>query len=324
MSKQTDFIRTKIVNQLANGEFCSGQVLGDQLGVSRAAISKHIKSLMELGLDIFSVTGKGYKLASGLKLLNAKQITALRKQQTPTSIEVFNVIDSTNKYLKTEFSHLNNGAACLAEAQTAGRGRHGRHWVSPFGASLYLSMYWSFSGGYQAVGGLSLAAGVAVVSALKKMGLSDVQLKWPNDIYAQGKKLAGILIEAEGQMGETCHCILGIGLNVAMPNDMVQIDQPWIDLAQISDEVPDRNELAAYLLDELVVTLREFEESGLRPFVEQWRSLDLYRDKPVKLLIGQKQVFGICRGIDNNGALILETENVRRAYHGGEISVRPA
>ena len=136
--------------------------------------------------------------------------------------------------------------------------------------------------------------------------------------------MAGILIEAEGQMGEACHCILGIGLNVAMPGNMVQIDQPWIDLAQMTDEVPDRNKLAAYLLDELILTLREFEESGLRPFVETWRSLDLYCDKPVKLLMGQKQVFGICRGIDGNGALILETENVRRSYYGGEISVRPA
>ena len=324
MSKQTDLIRTKIVSQLAGGEFCSGQTLGDQLGISRAAISKHIKSLTDLGLDIFRVTGKGYKLASALKLLNTEQISAFRNQQTSSSIEVFNVIDSTNKYLKKNIEQLNNGHACLAEAQTAGRGRHGRHWISPFGASLYLSMYWSFPGGYQAVGGLSLAVGVAVVSALKKMGLTDIQLKWPNDIYSQGKKLAGILIEAEGQMGEACHCILGIGLNVAMPGNMVQIDQPWIDLAQMTYEVPDRNKLAAYLLDELILTLREFEESGLRPFVETWRSLDLYCDKPVKLLMGQKQVFGICRGIDGNGALILETENVRRSYYGGEISVRPA
>ncbi|MFT5674688.1 MAG: BirA family biotin operon repressor/biotin-[acetyl-CoA-carboxylase] ligase [Paraglaciecola sp.] len=324
MSKHSDLIRTQIVSQLAHGEFCSGQVLGEQLGISRAAISKHIKCLMELGLDIFSVTGKGYKLALPLQLLNVEKITAMRQKETTTVVDVFNVIDSTNQYLKNELMNLHNGHACLAEAQTAGRGRHGRQWVSPFGASLYLSMYWSFPGGYQSVGGLSLAVGVAVVSALKKIGIADVQLKWPNDIYAQGKKLAGILIEAEGQMGGACQCVLGIGLNMSMPGNLVQIDQPWIDLAQITDEVPDRNRLAAYLLDELVLTLREFEQSGLQPFVPHWQSLDLFRDKEVKLIMGQKRVLGICRGIDASGALILETDNVRRAYYGGEISVRPA
>ena len=324
MSKHSDLIRTKIVSQLAHGEFCSGQALGEQLGISRAAISKHINFLMELGLDIFSVTGKGYKLASPLQLLNVGKITALRQKETTTVLDVFNVIDSTNQYLKNKLINLNNGHACLAEAQTAGRGRHGRQWVSPFGASLYLSMYWSFSGGYQSVGGLSLAVGVAVVSALKKIGIADVQLKWPNDIYARGKKLAGILIEAEGQMGGACQCVVGVGLNISMPGNLLQIDQPWVDLAQITDEVPDRNRLAAYLLDELVLTLREFEQSGLQPFVSHWQSLDLFRDKEVKLIMGQKRVLGICRGIDASGALILETENVRRAYYGGEISVRPA
>ncbi|MFT4937779.1 MAG: BirA family biotin operon repressor/biotin-[acetyl-CoA-carboxylase] ligase [Paraglaciecola sp.] len=324
MSKKSDLIRTQIVSQLSNGEFCSGQALGEQLGISRAAISKHIKCLMDLGLDIFSVTGRGYKLASALQLLNAEKITAFRHKETSAAVNVFNVIDSTNQYLKNELANLDNGHACLAEAQTAGRGRHGRQWVSPFGANLYLSMYWSFAGGYQSVGGLSLAVGVAVVSALKKIGIADVQLKWPNDIYAQGKKLAGVLIEAEGQMGGTCHCVLGIGLNISMPGSLVAIDQPWIDLAQITDELPDRNKLAAYLLDELVLTLREFEQSGLRPFVPHWQSLDLYRDKEVRLIMGQKCMFGICRGIDASGALILETDSVRRTYYGGEISVRPA
>jgi BirA family biotin operon repressor/biotin-[acetyl-CoA-carboxylase] ligase len=324
MSKQSDLIRTQIVSQLANGEFCSGQALGERLGISRAAISRHIKCLMDLGLDIFSVTGKGYKLASKLQLLNAGKITDFRQKETRTVLEVFNVIDSTNQYLKNELTNLSNGHACLAEAQTAGRGRHGRQWASPYGASLYLSMFWSFPGGYQSVGGLSLAVGVAVASALKKMGIADVQLKWPNDIYAHGKKLAGVLIEAEGQMGGACHCVLGVGLNISIPSELVQIDQPWIDLAQITSKVPDRNKLAAQLLDELVLTLREFEQSGLQPFVVHWQSLDLYRDKEVKLLMGQKSVLGVCRGIDANGALILETDNLLRTYHGGEISVRPA
>ena len=324
MSKSSELLRGNLLSILADSEFHSGEALGKTLGISRAAISNHIKVLSTLGLDIYSVTGRGYCLAQPLTLLNLEKITAQRGLSQSTDVEVLNVIGSTNQYLKEKSNDIKNGHACLAEAQTAGRGRHGRQWVSPFGASLYLSMYWSFAGGYQSVGGLSLAVGVAVASALKKIGITEVQLKWPNDIYAQGKKLAGILIEAEGQMGGPCQCVLGVGLNISMPANLVQIDQPWIDLAQIADEVPDRNMLAACLLDELVLALREFEQSGLQSFVPHWQSLDLFRDKEVKLIMGQKSVLGICRGIDASGALILETDNVRRAYFGGEISVRPA
>lgn len=324
MNKHSEAIRSQIIVRLASGHFCSGEVLGEELGISRAAISGHVKTLIALGLDIFSVTGKGYRLASPIQLLDRTKITAYRSEDNTTLLEVLNVIDSTNQYLKDKLAELDNGHACIAEAQTAGRGRHGRVWVSPFGASLYLSMYWSFAGGYQAVGGLSLAVGVAVVSALNKVGVTDVRLKWPNDIYAQGKKLAGVLIEAEGQMGGVCECVLGVGLNVALPVNTTGIDQAWIDLAQLSDHSLDRNRLAAYLLEELQAALEKFEEFGLEPFVKRWRDLDVYCDQPIKLIMGQKVVHGICRGIDNNGALLLETEGVRRAYHGGEISVRKA
>jgi len=324
MNKHAEAIRSQIIGRLAGGHFCSGEALGQELGISRAAVSGHVKALLALGLDIFSVTGKGYKLASPIELLHSTKIVAYRTQDNTGTLEVLNVIDSTNQYLKDKLAELGNGHACIAEAQTAGRGRHGRTWVSPFGASLYLSMYWSFAGGYQVVGGLSLAVGVAVVSALNKVGVRDVQLKWPNDIYAQGKKLAGVLIEAEGQMGSACECVLGIGLNVALPVNTSGIDQPWINLAQISEGALDRNRLAACLLDELQAALEKFEAFGLQPFLETWRDLDVYRDQHVKLIMGQKVVLGRCRGIDNNGALLLETEGVSRAYHGGEISVRKA
>jgi BirA family biotin operon repressor/biotin-[acetyl-CoA-carboxylase] ligase len=171
---------------------------------------------------------------------------------------------------------------------------------------------------------VSLAVGVAVVSALNKLGVKDVQLKWPNDVYAQGKKLAGVLIEAQGQLGGACECVLGIGLNFALPANTTGIGQAWIDLAQLSDDALDRNKLAACLLEELQTTLETFEEFGLQPFVEQWRKLDVYYDQEIKLIIGQKIIHGICRGIDDSGALLLNSEGVTRAYHGGEVSVRRA
>lgn len=324
MSMATERVRNQILKTLADGQFHSGEVLGERLGISRAAISKHIKSFSALGLDIFSVTGKGYKLASPLKLLDRAQIAMHCQRGDSFPLEVLNIIDSTNEYLKSKLSGLQQGHSCIAEAQTAGRGRHGRKWVSPYGSSLYLSTYWSFTGGYQAVAGLSLAVGVAVAEALQKVGIEGVQLKWPNDIYLDSKKLAGVLIEVEGQMGAACDCVIGIGLNIDLPVNMTEIDQPWTDLKRASGQEHDRNQLCAHLLDQLLTMLSDFEQSGLQSFIDRWRQLDVYRDKDIKLLYGQKSILGIGRGINQQGGILVEHEGELKAYYGGEISVRPA
>lgn len=321
--QSSDAIRTHIVEHLAEGHFCSGEVLGEQLGISRAAVSNHIKCLNELGLDIYSVQGKGYKLAKPLILLNKKAIIAHLKRASSDNLMVLNVIDSTNQYIKNHQPELQNGFVCLAEAQTAGRGRQGRTWVSPYGASLYLSMHWAFAMGYQALNGLSLVVGVAVIEALKKAGISEAKVKWPNDIYVDGKKLAGILIEVEGQIGAACHCVIGIGINVALPDSVSQIDQPFTDVQEILQQDIDRNKFAALLIDELLVTMELFEKSGLEPFIAPWQAVDVYANKPIKLIIGSNIIEGIARGIDSGGALLIETKEGLRAYQGGEISVRP-
>jgi BirA family biotin operon repressor/biotin-[acetyl-CoA-carboxylase] ligase len=322
MSKPSELVRGHLLSILADNEFHSGEALGKKLGISRAAISKHIKVLSSLGLDIYSVTGKGYCLAQPLTLLNLDKIRDQVDSSHAADIEVLNVIGSTNQYLKDISIDINNGYTCLAEAQTAGRGRHGRKWISPYAGSLYLSMHWSFTGGYSALGGLSLAVGVAIVDALNSCGVHGIQLKWPNDIYAQGKKLAGILIEAEGQIGSSCQTIIGVGLNIALPTNVEEIGQPWIDLAQLIEPLINRNVLAGTLINELNKTLTLFENSGLEPFISKWRALDVYANQAVKLIIGKQSITGISRGIDLTGAILLETEQGVKAYHGGEISVR--
>lgn len=323
MSRTTENTRNKILAYLSDGGFHSGEILGRQLGISRAAVSKHIQSLSELGLDIFSVTGKGYKLSGKLQLLNPQQIKAGCKSHHG-GIKVLSVVDSTNTHLKQSAELHRNGGACLAEAQTTGRGRQGRKWVSPFGASLYLSMYWGFNGGYQALGGLSLAIGVAVVRALKASGNISAQLKWPNDIYLNGKKLAGILVEAEGQIDDISHCFVGVGLNIRLPATPAgEIDQAWADLHSDSDIEPDRNRLASIMLDKLYEALSRFEEQGLIPFLDEWRAHNLFQGQRVTLLCGPQQFSGRCCGINEQGALLVETEKGVQAFYGGEISVRP-
>ncbi|GGD79369.1 bifunctional biotin--[acetyl-CoA-carboxylase] ligase/biotin operon repressor BirA [Lacimicrobium alkaliphilum] len=322
MSRTSEITRNQILLYLADGEFYSGEMLGRKLGISRTTVSKHIRALSELGLDIFTVTGKGYKLARLLQLMDQQQIKTFRKIHN-APVQLLNVVDSTNTYLKNTSGLHKNGGCCLAEAQTAGRGRQGRRWISPFGASLYLSMYWGFQGGYQVLGGLSLVIGVAVVRALKAFGGISAQLKWPNDVYLNGKKLAGILVEIEGQLDDVSHCYIGVGLNIQMPTDPASaIDQPWTDLYTEMGSQVNRNQLASTLLDHLYQLLHLFAEQGLTPFLKEWQAYNLFQDKWVKMLCGPKDFSGQCRGINDQGALLVETGKGMQAFYGGEISVR--
>ena len=215
-----------------------------------------------------------------------------------------------------------DGDVVFAEVQTAGRGRHGRTWLAPVGGSLTFSMYWSFPDGYQSMAGLSLLVGLAVCDALKEFGVNDAELKWPNDIYLQGKKLAGVLIEVEGQIGATAHCVIGVGLNVCMPDNQYDVGQPHSDLATFLGHTPDRNVLAAQIIKSLWTLLPKFTQQGFTPFVPHWEALDLYADKRIVLQMGDKRFSGIDRGEDASGALLVETQDGITRFHGGEVSLR--
>ncbi|MGB5445912.1 MAG: bifunctional biotin--[acetyl-CoA-carboxylase] ligase/biotin operon repressor BirA, partial [Psychromonas sp.] len=220
---------------------------------------------------------------------------------------------------------LKNGQTCIAEYQLAGRGRRGRTWVSPFASHLYFSFYWRFDAGIDKISGLSLLVGIAAVNALEKIGIQGVSLKWPNDLYYQGKKLAGILIELNAQATEACHCVIGIGINVKMPPEQAKlIDQPWADLHSLSADSIDRNRLSATLITELQSLLPDYEKNGLMPYLPRWFELDCFLDKQVNLLIADKITTGICRGINQQGALLLELDGQIKEFVGGEISLRLA
>ncbi|MFV8908849.1 bifunctional biotin--[acetyl-CoA-carboxylase] ligase/biotin operon repressor BirA [Serratia fonticola] len=311
----------KIISLLADGEFHSGEHLGESLGMSRAAINKHIQTIREWGLDVFTVPGKGYSLPAAINLLDAERILGLLEDKRVT---VLPVVDSTNQYLLDRLAELTSGDACIAEYQQAGRGRRGRQWVSPFGANLYLSMFWRLEQGPAAAMGLSLVIGIVMAEVLQHLGAEQVRVKWPNDLYLNDRKLAGILVELTGKTGDAAQLVLGAGINMAMREaNASQIDQRWINLQEAGITI-DRNELAAKLLNELRNSLRQFEIDGLAPFISRWRQLDNFIDRPVKLLIGEQQIFGIARGIDQQGALLLEQEGVIKPFIGGEISLRSA
>ncbi|TPG53185.1 bifunctional biotin--[acetyl-CoA-carboxylase] ligase/biotin operon repressor BirA [Ewingella americana] len=308
-----------LVAILADGEFHSGEQLGGELGMSRAAINKHIQTIRDWGLDIFTVPGKGYSLPSPIQLLDEGKILAALPEGR---VNVLPVIDSTNQYLLERITQLTSGDACVAEYQQAGRGRRGRKWFSPFGANLYFSMYWKLDQGPSAAMGLSLVIGIVMAEVLQKLGAEDVRVKWPNDLYLKDRKLAGILVELTGKTGDAAHLVIGAGINLKMREPASDsIDQGWINLQEAGVNI-DRNQLTATLLQELRSALRQFEVEGLAPFITRWRKLDNFLDRPVKLLIGEKEIHGIERGIDQQGALLLEQDGLIKSFIGGEISLR--
>lgn len=313
-------VKLSILKALSQGGFHSGEELGDKLGVSRAAISKHIKGIQAWGVDVFRVQGKGYQLAKPMQLLDVE----ILQNSLTNRVELIPIIDSTNQYLLDRVDSLESGSVCLAEYQAKGRGRRGREWVSPFGSNLYLSMFWRLDAGMAAAMGLSLVVGVAIVEALEEMGLTGVKLKWPNDLYYQDKKLAGILVEMSGQAGAAANLVIGMGLNLMMSEATEGITQPWACLDEVADNQQiDRNQLAIIMITTLHKALDDYELYGMAGFVERWNRLDNFIDRPVKLLMGPREISGIARGINEQGAVLLETENGLETFIGGEISLRP-
>ena len=308
-----------ILKTLSDGEFHSGEALGHDLGISRAAIAKHIKGLSEWGVDIYRIQGRGYQLAHPMQLLDETRLT----DSSEPKLELIPVIDSTNQYLLERVNESEKGRVCVAEYQASGRGRRGRQWVSPFGSNLYLSMYWRLDAGMAAAMGLSLVIGIAAVEALEEMGIQGVKLKWPNDLYYQDKKLAGILVEMSGQAGGAANLVIGMGLNIGMPDKQPDIDQPWTTLNQVcADHRLDRTQLALTLIEHWKTILVDYEMMGLAGFVDRWNRLDNFIGRPVKLLMGAREVKGIVQGIDQQGGVVLETDNGLETYIGGEISLR--
>ena len=318
-------VREHLIKALSDGHFVSGQELGEQLDISRTAISKHIKALTDIGLDIYSVTGKGYKLSHPLSLLShSKIIDAFPRGDVVPDVEVHNLIDSTNSYLLRRLpNQLSQGQVCLAEFQSAGRGRRGRQWISPFGSQIYLSMYWHLEQGLSAAMGLNLVTALAVSDAVLSQTGIQVQLKWPNDVYLGGVKLAGILIDLEGQALEPSHSVIGIGLNLDMPAQAAeQIDQKWTDLQSHSTSKIDRNALCTQLIYFLLKRLHQHHSEGLAAMMEEWQSQDFYLNKKVKLITGERITKGICRGVNGQGALMLEVDGQIKPIYGGEVSLR--
>lgn len=317
-----------LLRLLADGEFHSGEVLARQCGVTRATVSNALQDAGKFGLTLYSVRGRGYRLARPLQWLDAEQIrAALGEMQDGLRIEILDHAPSSNALLLRRAAQGEPSATVLAvEYQTAGRGRLGRTWHAGLGDALTFSLLWRFGSGLAALSGLSLAVGVAMMRALAELGVQGAGLKWPNDVLLNDGKLAGILIEAQGDMLGPSAVVIGIGLNLAVPEALRdRIDQAVSDLAVQGKAPPERNLVLAVLLKHLLSVLRGFAESGFAPLRAEWESRHVFQQRPVVLWLPDgSQVAGTVLGVTEGGALRLETAQGTQTFNAGEVSLRKA
>ncbi len=320
----------RVFRALADGRFHSGEELAQELGVSRSAVWKAAHKLRELGSTVHAVRNRGYRLASAGDPLDATLIRdgvsrSLRSRLR--HVEVAWTVASTNTVL-LERSPPPHGECdvALAEFQSAGRGRRGRTWLAPPGGAVCLSLSWTFAQMPRDVGSLSLAIGVCVLRALGKLGVTDLTLKWPNDVLLADAKLGGILIELRAEAAGPACAVIGIGLNVALGAALIaQISATGMaaaDLSASGTSRPARNAIAAGVIDACLGGLFEFEREGLRAFMDEWRRADALRGRAVTVSNGDERTRGLARGIDVSGALLVEAAQGMRKFFSGEVSVR--
>ncbi|PVV22847.1 MAG: biotin--[acetyl-CoA-carboxylase] ligase [gamma proteobacterium symbiont of Ctena orbiculata] len=317
-----------LIQRLADGRFHSGEELGRLLEVTRSSVWKRLKQVKEqYSLEIDAVTGKGYRLREPLDLLSQNAILELLREEAiaaPPALTLHACIDSTNSWLmKQAASGAESGSVCLAEQQLAGKGRHGRKWISPFGRNIYFSILWRFEYPPMQIAGLSLASAIGVLRLLHQFNCDQAGLKWPNDILWQGKKLAGLLLEVSGEASGPSQVVIGVGLNTRLDSHGEAIDQPWVDLNSIPNlTLPTRNELVCNMIRHLRDVIGQYQADGLQSFIDEWRRHDLLLGEEVVIRSHTQRHTGEHMGIDANGAIRLRSNGKERTFHAGEVSLR--
>lgn len=314
-----------LLGLLADGRIHSGESLASSLGVSRTAVWKQIKRAAMEGYSIKTIRGRGYQLVSEVDLLDADiilgQLSA--RVRSVISLQVHDELDSTNAEVIRQRHDTSDAETlvCIADRQTAGRGRRGRQWQSPGGENLYLSLGLTFQGGFAMLDGLSLVLGLAVAEAVEAQGLAGIRLKWPNDVFVGNSKLAGILVELQGELEEgVIQVVAGIGINVHMSH-AEGVDQPWTSLARaMPDHDWRRNHLAAEVIASVMRASAQFAESGFDGFRVRWQSRDIFADQSVTTSSGK--LLGIGRGVDGQGNYLVEVDGELEKIRAGEISLR--
>ncbi len=317
-----------LLRQLADGEYHSGETLAGRFDVTRATVNNALKDVEAFGLTLYSVRGRGYRLARPLQWLDADKVRAgLGEAAAALRLEILDHAGSSNALLLQRAAKgAESGTVLAVEWQSAGRGRLGRTWHSGLGDTLTFSVLWRFESGLAALSGLSLAVGVAMMRAMDELGVHEAALKWPNDVLLRDGKLAGILIEAQGDMLGPSAVVIGIGLNLVVPDELRErIEQPVSALAAEGRPAPERSLVLAVSLKHLAAVLRAFAEGGFAPLRKEWESRHAFQQRPVRLLLPDgSSISGTVLGVTDDGVLRLDTGRGEQLFNAGEVSLRGA
>jgi BirA family transcriptional regulator, biotin operon repressor / biotin---[acetyl-CoA-carboxylase] ligase len=315
---------------LADGRPHSGAWLARELGTSRAAVGRGIEQLRLLRIEVRALARRGYCLPQPVELLDARQIRAALEGGGALNLrhlEILFDVDSTNaRLLAMPPPPEGQVDVCLAELQHAGRGRRGRRWIAPFGGGIAMSLGCTFRDPARVDPSLSLAAGVAVCRALGRAGAPGIGLKWPNDVWFDDRKVGGVLLELRTEPGGPAHFVIGVGLNVSLSAEARrEIEASGVRVAAVADACPQaaaRNRTAGALLNELLSMLERFDREGFAPFRDAWLGLDALNGRAVRVLAGDCAICGTARGVDADGALLLESGGRLHRIASGEVSLQ--
>lgn len=307
-----------LLSQLADCQCHSFEELTALLSLSDGQLLEQIQQLQQQGLKIDTSFGN-VKLIPQTNLLSAVK---LQEVFSPNKVIYQPVIDSTNHFLLSNIGRMKKGDICVTEYQSAGRGRRGRQWQSPFASQIIFSFIWQVDA-RKPIDGLSLVVGMAIRDALQAAGAKGVILKWPNDILFEHRKLAGILIEIANTEEGKLNLVVGVGINAAIPNENSEIDQPWANLNEILPKI-DRTFLLMKIIQQIYMELELFEKQGITPeFQQRWLDADDLFGEQVNIITEKQIISGIEQGIDSRGYLQLVTEqNEWHYFNGGEVSLR--
>lgn len=316
-----------ILRTLSDGEFHSGENLARRFHVSRATIWNALQDLDQAGVRLYKIRGRGYQLADPIEWLDRDLISKHAGARSQAiDIQLIDVAESTNAMLMQRAMQVDGAQCVVAEMQTQGRGRRGRVWHGALGGSLTFSLLWRFDFGVSQLSGLSLAVGVALVRALNALGYADIRLKWPNDLVHAYRKLGGVLIELQGDAMGPSTAVIGVGLNLRLPDTVKnKVDQAIVDLRTLDQTASGRNALMGTILRHMVEMLEQFESAGFEALSTEWEQAHAYHGKPVVIKMPDgAEIYGKVRGVAPDGALMLDTPSGERRFGSGEISMRPA
>jgi BirA family transcriptional regulator, biotin operon repressor / biotin---[acetyl-CoA-carboxylase] ligase len=319
-----------LLQLLADGEIHSGESLAAELRQTRAAVWKGVERLRAIGIEVEALARRGYRLARPVELLDIGRIRAELSDECDAhlhNLEVLFEVGSTNtRLLSSAPPPASTADVCIAELQHAGRGRLGRRWIGAFGGGIAMSLGWTCSDVVRTLPALSLGVGVAVSRGLTRAGAAGIRLKWPNDIWFEDRKLGGVLIELRAEAGGPAHVVIGVGINVSLSvESRLEIEAGGTAAAAVADACAQpvlRNRVVGAILDELLSMLLQYERFGFAAFRDAWAALDGLNGRAAQVIVGDHAVLGIARGVDADGALLLETGDRLQRFVSGEASLR--